>query len=271
MQDDTTNVNEVEGVVADESQHETPEVQEEVHEEQQEEAAEQSAEEAQESSQEEESEAPQESEEKPPSRREQLRIQTLLKKYGPPPERPAPSQNPAGIDYAKELEADPETIQRLQQDRDTISQSSFNAGLEQAKIIKFETRLEVDEPTVHRDHSWLNPKDKANFDPVRADAINSMYLEFVGYDAGNPAKGIPATVQRPEVRYRDFVEAQIEFAQALLAEQKAATVKNITRQAATTGLRPDGSAARSMNLNKAPQEMSMEELYAAIGQKPPKK
>lgn len=211
-------------------------------------------------------------EEPQPSRREQLRIQDLLKKYGPPQERSqAPSQKPDLLNYEEALDADPAVLEQLSKDRDANGQFQYNAGLEAAKTIQFETRLELDAPTVEAKYTFLNPRDKENFDPVRANAMNTLFLQQVGYDPGNPQKGIPSSVQNSSIRYRDFVEAQMEFAEALMADRQNTTVKNVARQAATTGLRPDGSAAKKFNLNKNPQDMSTEELYAAIGQTPPKK
>lgn len=271
MPDDNTNTEVVEEVVADEPQDvpqenvETPQPSEEVVE---------TPETPEETPQvpEEKPEVPETNEERPPSRRETLRIQHLLKKYGPPPERPAPSnQRPDALNYDEALDADPEVIRRLEADREATGQRQYNAGLEQAKTIQFETRLDVDAPQVESKYKFLNPSDKQNFDPVRADAMNTLYLDTVGYDAGDAQRGIPPSVQNPNIRYRDFVEAQMEFAEALMADRVTETVKEVGKQASQTGLRPDGSSAKRMNLNKDPSEMSLEELYASIGQKPPKK
>jgi len=234
-------------------------------------AEEPEAEEEQPAEQPQEESAEEAPEEKPPSRRETLRIQQLLGKYGPPPERTQPSQpKPETLNYQEALDADPEVIKRLEADRQAAGQYQYNQGLEQAKSIQFHTRLEIDAPQVESTYKFLNPRDKENFDPVRADAMNQLYLNASGYDAGDPAKGIPESVSNPNIRYRDFVEAQMEFAEALLADKQVQSSKNIAKQAATTGLRPDGSSAKRLNLNQSEKDMSLEELYAAIGQKPPK-
>lgn len=214
---------------------------------------------AEEPQEESEEEAP---EEKPPSRREQLRIQQLLDRYGPPPERAQPSQ-PKPLNYQEALNADPEAIEQLEADRQNYGQSQYNAGIEQAKTIQFHTRLEIDAPQVESQYKFLNPRDKENFDPVRADAMNRLYLNATGFQPGDPARGIPDSVVNPNIRYRDFVESQMEFAEALMADKQVQTSKNIARQAATTGLRPDGSSAKRLNLNKNPSDMTDEELYAA--------
>lgn len=200
--------------------------------------------------------------EEKPSRREQLRIQSLLKKYGRPPEQPLQPKD--GLNYEQSLDADPEVIKKLEADREAYGRAQHNAGLEQAKTIQFHTRLEVDAPRVESKYKFLDSNDKENFDPIRADAMNSLYLQSVGYDAGDPSRGIPESVQNPNVRYADFVEAQMEFAEALLADKQARTTQNIAKQAASTGLRPDGSSAKRLNLNQEPENMTDEELDASL-------
>lgn len=213
-------------------------------------------------------------EEKPkedkPSRRESLRIQQLIARHNRETRK---EEQPKGLDYKEALDADPEVIERLEADRKAASESSYNQGLEQAKTIQFHTRLEVDAPRVEDKYKFLNPRDKENFDSVRADAMNSLYLQSVGYDPGDPSKGIPESVQNPNIRYADFVEAQMEFAEALMAEKSQRSSENIAKQVAQTGLRPDGSASKGLNLdpNRDPGEMSDEELDAMINRTMPKR
>lgn len=210
-----------------------------------------------------EAEQPKEEEQKPPSRRETLRIQQLLKKYkdtSQTPQQP-PIQNQ--LDYNQALDADPEVIKQLETDRQATSQQSYNLGLEQAKAIQFHTRLEIDAPRVESKYEFLD-KSSNNFDPVRASALNELYLNQVGYSPGDPQRGIPETVANPNIRYSDFVEAQMEFAEALMRERNTRTVSNVAKQAAQTGLRPDGSSAKALNLNKPPSQMSDEELDAFL-------
>lgn len=206
-----------------------------------------------------------EGEDKPPSRRETLRVQQLLKKYGPPQERPQPSQ--PKLDYREVLEADnPELYDKLEADRKTYAEANYNAGLEQAKSLQFHTRLEIDAPRVEDKYKFLNPNDKERFHPALADGINSLYLTFAGYDPGDAERGVPESVQNPNIRYSDTVEMIMELAEEIANTKNAQSVKNITKQAATTGLRPDGSSAKVMNLNKPAHQMTDEELEAKIAQ-----
>lgn len=201
-------------------------------------------------------------EEKPPSRREQLRIQQLLTKLKDKDTKETPSGVEA-LDYATALNADPEVVEQLQADRKRYGEELYQRGLQQANSMQFHTRLEIDAPKVEAKYSQLN-KESDQFDPAIADALNSAYLQLVGYDERTD------TVQNPNIRYADYIEAQFELANALASEKTARTTKNIAKQAAATGLRPDGSTAKRLNLDKAPEDMTVEELQAKIAQSLPK-
>lgn len=200
-------------------------------------------------------------EEPQPSRREQLRINQLLKKYGDPeaPSQPSQAPKPSGMNYQEELEADAETTQRLEADRQAAANNAYEQGLRQADSIEFRTRLEIDAPKIEGKYPQLS-KDSEEFNPVLADTINQMYLNHVGFD---PNTGF---VQNKGVRYSDYVESMFELADEMGSKKVEAARTNITKQAAQTGLRPDGSVTKSLNLNKGPQEMSDEELDAYLKQ-----
>lgn len=206
-------------------------------------------------------------EEKPPSRRETLRIQSLLKKYGHPPTRPepAPSQRKDALDYKAEFNIeDPEVIRQLEADRRAEGQAQYSEGLKQAEFLDWKTSLKIDAPIIEKKYPILDPE-SPEFHPAVADSINEWYLRMSGYDPQTN------TIVNGNSSYREFVEGYMELVQETAGQKNAQTIKNVASQAATTGLRPDGSSAKKLNLNRPPQEMSLEELYASIGQKPPKK
>lgn len=204
-------------------------------------------------------------EEKPPSRREQLRIQQLLNKYGDPDKKQAPLQTRQdALDYGTALDADPAVIEQLEADRQATQQSAFSEGLKRAEFLDWKTSLKIDAPNIEKKHPILDPSAK-EFHPAVADAVNNWYLNMSGFDPNTN------TVNNPNIGYADFVEGFMELVQETAGQKNAQSVKNITKQAATTGLRPDGSSANRMNLNKDPSEMTTEELYAVLGQKPPSK
>lgn len=194
--------------------------------------------------------------ETPPSNRLLTRAQKLLEKYGPPQERQAPRRNDA-LDYSQALDADPEVIEQLNADRQRTEQTYYNEGLRKAEAIEFKTNIRLDLPLVAPMMAKLDPRD--------AEVLDREYLNTVGFD---PATG---NVERPNIGYAEFIEARIEMAKRMGESMNAESVKNIAKQASMTGLRPDGSSAKRLNLNQAPENMSIEELYASIGQTAPKK
>lgn len=203
-----------------------------------------------------------EEEQKPPSRRETLRIQQILAKrkeaQKPQPQQPSQPTNQDLLNYSDALDADPEVIRQLEEDRQRASSVQYNLGLQQAEEFsraqnvasEFRTNIKLDYPLV---------KDKLDkLDPIDREAIDVEYLQMTGYDTET------GLVQNPNIGYAEYVEARIEQAERLASRLNARTVKNVAKQAAQTGLRPDGSSAKSLNLNKAPEEMTNEELQAMV-------
>lgn len=193
-----------------------------------------------------------------PSRRENLRIQQLLEKmkYNQEPGQPVPQQ---GMDYASNLDADPEVVRQLEEDRRQAAQTSYQQGLDQAKSIQFHTRLELDAPKVEQKYPILN-KESEEFNPAVADAVNSWYLQMTGY---NPATN---SVSNANIRYSEFIEGVMELGEKTAGQKVAQSSKQIARQAAQTGIRPDGSQTKKLDLTKAPQDMTDEELNAVVKQ-----
>lgn len=212
----------------------------------------------------EEVEETEEEEPKPPSRREQLRIQQVLSKLKEDREAPKPKATPDALDYEKALDADPELIAQLKADREKSNNAFYQQGIEQAKSIQFHTRLEIDAPRVEAKYPQLD-KDSDKFNPELANAINTMFLSTVGYDESTD------TVKNPNLRYAPYVESIFELAGEIAGEKTAEVTKHIKSQAAKTGLRPDGSSGKKLNLNKPPEQMTDEELDAVIAQAVPKR
>lgn len=196
-----------------------------------------------------------------PSRRETLRIQNLLNKYGTPKRDQAPSQP---LDYKETLDADDDTISQLEQDRQSAAQQQYNQGLQQAVLLNWHTNLRIDAPQVESKYDVLNPNNTEKFNPAASDAVSNFYLAIAGYDKESQ------TVANPNITYAEFTDAIMELAGELASIKNQETVKNVTTQAANTGIRPNGSTA-PVDLSKRPEEMNLDELYAAIGQKNPNK
>jgi hypothetical protein len=192
-----------------------------------------------------------EEEERKPSRREQLRIQQLLSKMKE--DEPSPKKAQKAEDTTVFDEDDSESDAKYQKDLDSVYRFS-----------KFETRLEVDAPRVEAKYSQLD-KDSDDFNPVLADTINRMYLSFVGFDPKN------RSVRTADIRYAEYVESVYELASEIAGETVERTTTNLRKQASKTGVRPGGGAPKRLNLNKAPSEMTDEELEAVINSAIPKK
>jgi Predicted membrane protein len=167
-----------------------------------------------------------------------------------------PQRKTEGIDYRKMIEADDQVYDQLSKASQDYGQQQFNAGLEQASSIQFHTRLELDAPRIESKYPQFD-KDASEFNPGLASAVNEWYLATVGF---NPETG---GVQNANVRYADFVEGIMDLADAMAGARATKTTENIAKQAANAGLRPDGSSAKPLNLNKAPEDMTDEELRAA--------
>lgn len=198
-------------------------------------------------------------EEKPVSRREQLRVQELLERFKNNLQTPAPAPavDPNLLDYSKNLEGDPELIKKLELDRQAAMDSAQARGLATANSIRFHTRLEIDAPRIEAKYPQLD-KTSDKFNPVLANAMNTMFLSTAGYDAKT------GTAANPDIRYLDYVESIFELAGEIAGEEVDKKTKNIKKQAAQTGLRPDGSGVKTLDLNKLPQDMTDEELDARI-------
>ena len=205
---------------------------------------------------------PEDKPEPAPSRRESLRIQQLVQKMKQTSQPQTPTPTYKGIDYSQELEADPETIQRLEDDRKQYGSTATNEAREISNSNLFMTRLEIDAPKVESKFPQLN-KESDDFKPHVANAINEWYLQTTGFDAETGRVG------NPNIRYSEFVESVMELVEAATESKAKETTKNIAKQAAQTSLRPDGSQAKRLNLNQAPENMSDEELDAMIVQAAP--
>ena len=246
-------------VIESEEQEQPVEESQEVEEEQvEEEVEDQPAEEPEEEPEEEEVEEPKLSP-RAEKRIEQLKIKSLIADLKQKSQPQVPSIKP-GLDYKETLEADPEVLAQFEQDRIDYGQQNYQAGLEQAKSIQFHTRLEIDAPKIESKYPILSPGSE-DFRENAADAINEFYIALTGYDRET------GTVEKPNIRYSNYVDAIMELVDTVASQKTQKSTKNIARQAAQTGLRPDGSRAKRLDLSKAPEQMSDEELDAFINSK----
>lgn len=174
--------------------------------------------------------------------------------------RTQPAKRSSSLDYREAIEADDAVYDTLEKDRSSYGEQRYNEGLEMVKAMEFKTNIKLDLPLV---------KDKLDkLDPADAAAIDREYLMYTGWDAATQ------TVKNPDIGYADFVEAQIERAERLASNLHVASQKNIAKQAAQTGIRPDGGARKGINIQNpgdisklTPEqfEKNREAIYKQLG------
>lgn len=212
-------------------------------------------------------EPPAEETPKPVSRRKELRMQKLMqlqKRLEGGEQPPAPRSKTPGLDYESTLDADPEVLKQLEADRRSYGDAQFSEGLKRAEFLDWKTSLKIDAPRVEQKYPMLDPQSD-QFHPAVADSVNKFYLFLSGFDEQSN------TVANANVGYADFVESYMELVDETAGNKVAQSRTNIAKQAAATGLRPDGSSTKRMNLNQAPELMSDEELDAYIATLPKKR
>lgn len=191
---------------------------------------------------------------------EELKLNKILDRIQRPSAAPQQQRESQPMDYRETIEAPDEVYKTLDQDRQNYGEQRYSEGLEQAKAIEFRTNIKLDLPIV---------KDKLDkLDPADAQALDREYLNLVGFD---PQTGF---VRNSDVGYADFIEARIEQAERLAASMNLKSQRNIAKQAAQTGIRPDGGAHKGLQINNPGDiaKMSSEEfeknkaaIYKAAG------
>jgi len=145
------------------------------------------------------------------------------------------------MDYREAIDAPDEVYNSLDQDRRNYGDQRYNEGLEKSKAIEFKMNIKLDLPLV---------KDKLDrLDPADATALDREYLQLVGFD---PNTGY---VQNSDIGYADFIDARIQQAERLAASMALKSQKNIAKQAAQTGIRPDGGAHKGLQIS-SPQDIA---------------
>ena len=168
--------------------------------------------------------------------------------------------NSQGLNYRDVMEAPDDVIQQLEQDRDAVRSQARNEVLDEVRRVQFETNLKIDLPLVQDKLSKL--------DPSAAQALDRAYLQFVGF---NPQTGVPAV---DGVSYAEFIDAQLELANSIATNRVVNTQRNIAKQAAQAGVRPDGGVRQGFQINNpgdisklSPEEFEKNKpaIYKAMG------
>lgn len=168
---------------------------------------------------------------------EELKLNKILDRIQGIKNTPKKDRESQPKDYRDMIDAPDEVYDTLNQDRESYGDQKYNEGLQVANAMEWRTNMRMDLPLV---------KDKLDrLDPADAEAIDREYLIFSGFD---PQSGF---VNNPSIGYADFVEARIEQAERLAASMNLKSQKNIARQAAQTGVRPDGGSHKGLQISSA--------------------
>lgn len=190
---------------------------------------------------------------------EELKLNKILDRIQQT-KQPSRREEAKPMDYRTAIDAPDEVYDSLSQDRQSYGDQRYNEGLEQAKASEFRLNIKLDLPIVKEQLDKLDPADAA--------ALDREYLVMTGFD---PSTGF---VKNPDVGYADFIEARIEQAERLAASMNIKSQRNIAKQAAQTGIRPDGGAHKGLqisnpgdiaNLSAADFEKNRAAIYKQAG------
>lgn len=141
------------------------------------------------------------------------------------------------LDYTQAIEADKEVVDQLASDREQYGQQRYAEGLQQVQYMQWQNNIRFDLPLVKEKLDQLPP--------AVARAIDREYLLYSGADV---EKGV---VTNPNISYAEFVDAQIEKAELIASVKSVDSQKNVAKQAAQTGIRPNGSVNRTSKIASA--------------------
>lgn len=190
----------------------------------------------------------------------ELGLTKILDRITQVKQAPQRQATPQGINYRDVMDAPDEVIQQLEQDRSNVVSQVESRVNDQIRRSQFEMNLKLDLPLVQDKLSKL--------DPSASQALDRAYLQFVGY---NPQTGVPAI---DGVSYAEFIDAQLELANSIATNRVVNTQRNIAKQAAQTGVRPDGGGRQGFQISNpgdisklSPEEFEKNKpaIYKAMG------
>lgn len=163
------------------------------------------------------------------------------------PELPAQDYQP--LKY-EEGDYDP---RQLEQDRERYGeaqrQSAYQEYRKSQEAIQnqlWADRLEMDNERAQKAWDILD-ESSDKFDSDFSAEMTQKYLNFIGYRATTDQQGntVDIKVDRPNIRWIDFVKAEKQNFERYVARQAETSVKNVAKQAANTGIRPSGQSRTS--------------------------
>jgi hypothetical protein len=204
---------------------------------------------------EEQSEEESEEDEPEPSPRQNKAIERLTKKLA---EASKQNRQPELTQKEKQMIDEGDyTTEELNEKFSKYGDQRYSEALMQAQqSLGFQTRLEIDAPKVAQKYEILN-RNSEKYDPGQTALVGELYLRTVGYDENS------GLVQRPDVRYEEFVDGIMEMVEIASAARNANSQRNVAKAAARTGVRPSGEAKKSYS-GSDPRKMSDAQLTSTI-------
>lgn len=143
------------------------------------------------------------------------------------------------LDYTEQSEYD---AKQLEEDRSKYGNNQFSKGAETERYYatqeRFWDRTEFEGKLLENNpkYAFLDETNPDTFNADKAEELNGMYLELVGFDAQTN------TVRRTDLSYDKFVRHEVERMERWAGESEAESSKNIVEQASRSGIRPSGSS-----------------------------
>lgn len=156
------------------------------------------------------------------------------------------------INYEEGKEYDPS---ELEQDRQQVADNRFAEGVQTGvaqgttdlKQQMWEDRFDADVERVTSHYKELDADpDNADYNPELERYLVEQYIKFTGMQTD--AKG-RLNIQRGNVRFKDFVEAEMANLDKIMQARGAQSTRNVSTQSARTGMRPNGASRTSRGDN----------------------
>lgn len=133
---------------------------------------------------------------------------------------------------------------QLEEDRTKVANAKFAEGFQRGSaqgtsrqvLENFETKLDIDKDRVALKWVALDPESD-DYKPKLEERLVQKYIAFTGMEKDDKGR---ISIQRPNVRFKDFVEAEMLDREEYASERGAQSSKNIEHQASRTGVRPSG-------------------------------
>lgn len=144
------------------------------------------------------------------------------------------------------MEVDPA---QLEEDRKKVGDGRYAEGLQtginqstsEVRKELWADRFDIDSERVTARYSELNPDDES-YNPRLEAYLVGQYIAFTGME--KDARG-RVTIQRDNIRFKDFVEAEMKNLDEVATARGATSRKNVTAQVAKTGVRPNNQGRPS--------------------------